>query len=78
MRHNNRTWFTLLMLTFLGFFASDYPGQSVAVLILAASGAKCSTLSWRFMELRRAHAIWRAALLGLLAPFLIAAVFLAS
>lgn len=69
---NTRTWITLLTLTALGFLASDRTGRSVALIILAASGAKCSLLGWRFMELRRAHRLWPATLFTLLAAFLAA------
>ena len=67
---NTRTWITLLTLTALGFLASDRTGRSVALIVLAASGAKCSLLGWRFMELRRAHWLWPAAIFALLATFL--------
>lgn len=68
---NTRTWVTLLMLTALGFLASEGMGRSVALLILAASGAKCSLLGWRFMELRRAHWLWSTTLFTLLSAFLV-------
>jgi ABC-type Co2+ transport system permease subunit len=67
MRANTCIWAVLLVLSVLSFSMS---GATAAALILSTAGVKSALVGWQFMELRRAHVVWRLGLFALLAGVL--------
>lgn len=67
MKTNTCVWVLLLSLSLLSFSAS---GAGAAALILSAAGIKSALVCWQFMEMRRAHAVWRLGLFTLLSSLI--------
>lgn len=67
MKTNLITWVALLLISAFSFLLSEGSGGHTAIaLILFAGSLKAALLALHFMELHRAHAVWKAAMLGLL------------
>lgn len=70
-------WLVLLTLSAVSFATRMESPRTAAAVVLTLALAKSLLLLWHFMELRRAHALWRISML-VLACSLAATVFLAG
>lgn len=64
MNSNTFVWMALLGLTVFSFSISNHAFGS---LILATAGLKAAMVAWSFMELRRAHQVWKLGVGALIA-----------
>lgn len=65
LRTNAFVWAALVGLTLFSFAVGEHlGGRGLPYAILAVAAAKGVLLAWRFMELRTAHAAWRATFVG--------------
>lgn len=76
MKTNLIIWVALLLISAFSFFLSESAqGHTAIALILFAAWLKATLLALHFMELRRAHSVWKAAMLALLLGILGAVYF---
>lgn len=67
MKTNLIIWVALLLISAFSFLVSEgSSGNTAIALILFAAWLKAALLALHFMELRRAHAVWKAAMPALL------------
>ncbi len=64
---------TLFVLTFLtALFSNTNSIRYIAFVIMALSGIKFILVAFQFMELKKAHSLWKGLLIGFLAVFVAA------
>ncbi len=68
---NRITWIALISLTIIGFVFSEssFLGTSLAISILALYGIKFLGIGFQFMEISKAHFIWKTILVSILLIF---------
>ncbi|MCP5062517.1 MAG: hypothetical protein GY936_08645 [Ignavibacteriae bacterium] len=68
---NRITWITLISLTIMGFAFSEssFLGPSLAISILLLYGIKFLGIGFQFMEISKAHFIWKTILVSILIIF---------
>ncbi len=71
-RSRTYVWVALLGLTFVSFAAGDRLARAALVPIMIAAALKSSMVGFEFMELRRAHPLWRAAFATLIGAIVVA------
>ncbi len=70
MQKNFITWILLVVLTLGSFFSSGNAFGDISLLMLMAIVViKCALVGFQFMELGKAHIIWRVMFLSLIGLF---------
>ena len=68
---NRITWIALISLTLIGFGFSEssFLGSSLALSIILLYGIKFLGIGFQFMELSKAHIVWKTILVSILIVF---------
>lgn len=53
-------WLALVVLSVAGFYNSAVSARGVAYVVVAIGFVKFFLIFWNFMEMKRAHALWKA------------------
>jgi len=69
MKQINTIWGLLMVLTFSTAFVSGSDVNYAAILIIGIAVLKFALVSFEFMELKKAHVLWKYLVLGFLALF---------
>ncbi len=67
--NNKTTWLILISLTIIGFVFSESSLTGLALIITALYGVKFLGIGFQFMELKKAHTIWKTVLITILVIF---------
>lgn len=76
MKHITIVWGVLMVLTFVTAFVSASELNYAALLIIGIAMLKFVLVSFEFMELKKAHALWKYLTLGFLGIFSLLVLFI--